>query len=183
MKEGYVLMKKLKANGQKILKIVHLFFVALWVGGCISAVLISFMPSMAQTNTILGIYLALEFIDYFVIIPGSSGCLITGIIYGLWTKWGFFKFKWVSVKWGLMVIQMIIGGAFLGQWVGSNVNALQTLGPTALNDQKFIMNQNLIQVLGIVQSVLLIILIGISIFKPWKVTKVDNDDVSGTQNV
>lgn len=36
-------MIKLNAKGQKILKIVHLFFVALWVGGNISAVLLSFM--------------------------------------------------------------------------------------------------------------------------------------------
>ena len=78
-----------------------------------------------------------------------------------------------------MIIQMILGAAFLGQSVGSNVNALKTQGLAALNDQGFIINQNVIQVLGIVQSVLLIFLIGISIFKPWKVTKVDNSNVSG----
>ena len=68
----------------------------------------------------------------------------------------------------------------MGQSVGSNVKALKIQGLAALNDQGFIMNQNVIQVLGIVQSVFLIILIGISVFKPWKVTKVDNSNVSGT---
>ena len=65
---GYILMKKLNANGLKVLKIVHLFFVAIWVGGNISAVLLSFMPLIAQDNTLLGIYLAMEFIDYFVML-------------------------------------------------------------------------------------------------------------------
>lgn len=174
MKEGHILMKKLNVKGQKILKITHLSFVALWVGGNISAVVLSFLPLIVQDNTLLGIYIAMEFIDYLVIVPGSLGCLITGIIYGIWTRWGFFKFKWICAKWVVMIIQMILGAAFLGQSVGSNVNALKTQGLAALNDQGFIINQNVIQVLGIVQSVLLIILIGISIFKPWKVTKVDN---------
>ena len=97
--------------------------------------------------------------------------MITGIIYGIWTRWGFFKFKWIYAKWVVMIIQMILGAAFLGQSVGSNVNALKTLGLATLNDQGFIINQNVIQVLGIVQSVLLITLIGISIFKPGKVAK------------
>ena len=104
-------MKKLNANGLKVLKIVHLFFVAIWVGGNISAVLLSFMPLIAQDNTLLGIYLAMEFIDYFVIIPGSLGCLITGIMYGIWTRWGFFKFKWISAKWVVMIIQRRFFGA------------------------------------------------------------------------
>lgn len=176
-------MKKLNANGVKILKIIHLFFVALWVGGGISAILVSFMPFMAQADTILGIYLAMEFIDYFAIIPGSLGCLITGIIYGVWTNWGFFKFRWVTVKWIVMVIQMVIGAAFLGQSVGSNIKLLKTLGSTALNSQHFMMNQNLIQILGIVQTAFLVFLIVISVFKPWKTAKASKAKLFDGSNV
>jgi len=175
-------MKKLRANKLKTLKIVHLFFIALWFGGGISAVLISFLPSMANPEAIMGIYLAMEFIDYYAIVTGSLGCLITGIIYGVWTHWGFFKFKWVSAKWVVMIIQMVIGAAFLGQAVGSNVKLLKTLGSKAISNQQFMMNQNLIQFLGILQSVFLTFLIAISVLKPWKAERSSKAKLSDSIN-
>jgi hypothetical protein len=175
--------RKLKGRGLKTLKFVHLFFVALWVGGNISAVLLSLLSSGVNTDTLLGVYLAMEFIDYRTIIPGSAGCLIVGIIYGIWTGWGFFKFRWISVKWGVMIVQMVIGAAFLGQAVAANVEALQITGPAAVFDESFIMNQRVIQILGLVQTAFLIFLIGISIYKPWKSAGPRKHKEIGTQRV
>lgn len=39
------------------------------------------------------------FIDYAIVIPGAILAVATGIIYGIFTKWGFFKHRWITVKW------------------------------------------------------------------------------------
>jgi hypothetical protein len=159
---------QLKSKSLKTLKVVHLMFVALWVGGNVSAVLLSFLATSATTDAVLGIYLAMEVVDYWIIIPGSSGCLITGIVYGIWTKWGFFKHPWIIVKWVVMIVQMIAGAAFLGQAVAANVALLEGAGPAVATGQSFKTNESLIQTLGIIQSVLLLFLIWISTFKPGR---------------
>ncbi len=40
-------------------------------------------------------------IDKFFLIHGGIGIVLTALIYSIFTKWGFFKVKWVGVKWVL----------------------------------------------------------------------------------
>ena len=152
----------------KALKVIHLSFVGLWLGGNVSAVLLSLLAAWTPADATVGIYLALEFIDHWAIVPGAIGCSLTGIAYGLWTNWGFFKFRWITIKWVVMIIQMILGAGFLGRAVASNVRLLTTLSVAAVNDVTFGSNQMLIQVLGLIQGILLLFLIGISVYKPFK---------------
>jgi hypothetical protein len=48
--------------------------------------------------------------------PNIWNCiLITSLIYSIWTHWGFFKHKWVTVKWGIFALQMVFGIGFLNR--------------------------------------------------------------------
>ncbi|MDR2477268.1 MAG: hypothetical protein LBD18_05750 [Treponema sp.] len=42
-----------------------------------------------------------------VALPAALVCIIQGIIYGIFSKWGFKEFKWVLVKW-IMVIFVVL---------------------------------------------------------------------------
>ena len=48
-----------------------------------------------------GINLSMKLIDDFVIIPGGVGSLLTGLLYSIFTNWGWFKHKWVTTKWAI----------------------------------------------------------------------------------
>jgi hypothetical protein len=45
-----------------------------------------------------------------VILPAAVVCIIQGIIYGIFSKWGFFKFKWITIKWLSIPIVIICTG-------------------------------------------------------------------------
>jgi len=47
-------------------------------------------------------------------IPLSIGAIVTGVILGLGTKWGVFRYPWVTLKLVLIVSVMLVGGLFIG---------------------------------------------------------------------
>ena len=47
-------------------------------------------------------------------IPLSIGAIVTGVILGLGTKWGIFRYPWVTLKLLLIASVMLVGGLFIG---------------------------------------------------------------------
>ncbi len=47
-------------------------------------------------------------------IPLSFAAIFTGITLGLGSKWGVFRYPWVTTKLGLIVSVMFVGGMFIG---------------------------------------------------------------------
>jgi uncharacterized membrane protein len=161
-------MRKLGPKGMRWLKIFHLISVALWFGGISSLVILIFGAALSSFEEVSAIYSSMRKIDELLIRNGGQGILITSLIYSIWTHWGFFKHKWVTVKWGIFALQMVFGIGFLNRWVGTNVHLLETEKSMALSNPIFIQNHSLIQIGTITQALVIIIVIGISVIKPWK---------------
>jgi hypothetical protein len=47
-------------------------------------------------------------------IPLSFGALLSGVALGIGTKWGVFRYPWVTTKLLLIVSVMVVGGVFIG---------------------------------------------------------------------
>ncbi len=150
------------------LKGFHVLFVCLWLGTGLSMVLILTMK--AQPNSDLHLYSvisSLKVIDDFIIIPSAIGCLITGLLFSLFTKWGFTKFYWIIFKWIIMILQIILGTFFLGPWLSNMLALSNELGFRANDNYQYISNYNLNLYFGTLQAVLIILAIFVSILKPW----------------
>lgn len=103
-----------------------------------------------------------------IVRSGAQGTILIGLIYGIGTNWGFFKHKWIAVKWLIFIAQTFIGILVVDKLMVANMALLETEGATALNNPVFINNHSLRNEVVIVQIVLTIILICISVFKPWR---------------
>jgi uncharacterized membrane protein len=161
-------MRKLGPSSTKWLKILHIIFVALWFGGIISLLTLRLGLNLSVFDQVNVTYNNMKIIDDYLIRNGAQGILITSVVYGFCTNWGFFKHKWIAVKLVVFISQMIFGIFFLNSWMGANIAMLNTEKVMALNNPAFIHNNSLIQ-LGIVsQLILIIFLICISVLKPWK---------------
>jgi hypothetical protein len=53
-------------------------------------------------------YLAMELTAWFVIVPLSFACLVTGLVQSLGTTWGLFRHYWVLVKFLFTVLAVIV---------------------------------------------------------------------------
>ena len=161
-------MKKLGPRSTKWLKILHIVFVALWFGGIISLLTLRLGLSLSVFDQVNVTYNNMKIIDDYLIRNGAQGILITSVIYGFCTNWGFFKHKWIAVKLVAFISQMIFGIFFLNSWMGANISMLNTEKVMALNNPAFIHNNSLIQFGIVSQLILIIFLICISVLKPWK---------------
>jgi len=43
------------------------------------------------------------------------------VVYSIFTNWGWFKHKWITVKWCINAFGMVLGTFWLGQWVNTLV--------------------------------------------------------------
>jgi uncharacterized membrane protein len=166
-------MLKLKAKGLKWLKGFHMIAVSCWVGGAVSLLLLYFLKdSVTDGGVLYGINQAIHHVDMAVIvIPGAFGCLVTGLIYSLFSNWGFFKHTWLILKWIITISAILFGTFFLGPWETIMMEISGELGLSSLGNQAYLYNEKMNLIFGGVQCFLLMVTIFISIFKPWKAKK------------
>lgn len=163
-------MQKLGKNGLKWLKGFHLLTVSCWIGGGLALFLLYFLKLDVDDGRVLyGINQSIHHVDMqLIVIPGAIGCLLTGLLYGFFTNWGFFKHNWLVFKWILTVSTILFGTFFLGPWETAMMNISGDLGIRALSDPEYLYNQKMNFIWGGLQTFLLMVTVFISIFKPWK---------------
>ena len=164
-------LKKLTPQAVKILKMFHIFFAFCWIIGGVALCLLVFITFPESGDELYMRSRILQIVDDYFIIYGASGAFITGLIYSLWTNWGFFKHPWIIVKWIMTILQIIFGTFVLGPCINNNVIIANQLRDAALTDPVFLENIQTTQVWGTVQTVLLLAVIAISVQKPWKKKK------------
>jgi hypothetical protein len=160
-------MKKLSPEGQRWLKGFHACFACMWVGAAIVLTVKQFFVNPSDGGELYGITSTMDFIDIFIIIPGAIGVLLTGIIYSVWTRWGWFRHKWILAKWVICLYGVIFGTYPLGPWMSGLASMSKEQGLAALADPAYLHNQTMLCIFGTFQAVTLIFAVFISALKPW----------------
>lgn len=163
-------MDILKGRGMKILKIVHLLGASCWLGGAGSLILLNLSSAEAGREGMLyGIMFSSHVLDMWVVITlGLGTCVVTGFIYGLLTPWGFFRQRWVAVKWLVTAFCFASGWLFLGRWEGAMLALSEAAGNAALESAAYQHIRALHLGGSLLQAALLIFLFSISVIRPWK---------------
>ena len=159
-------MKTLSPKGMKWLKFFHVLCAICWIG---SAFGMNVLKHFIDTTVPGGRYilsLAIKLLDDELIYIGVSGCLITGIIYGCCTKWGFFKHQWLTLKWILTFVMIVLGTFIIGPAVTGNVHPDLEWYTTNLSE--YTRNMSVTAWWGGSQIIILLIVLYLSVFKPTK---------------
>ncbi len=168
-------MKKFNSKQQKWLKLIHIYFACLWVGGAVTVTLMHFFIIPKNGMELYGINLSMKFVDDFIIIPGATGSFITGIIYSIFTKWGWFKHNWITAKWIINIFGVIFGTICLGPWLNSLPPMAKAEGLNALLNPTYINNKFMLAVWGTFQAVTIVFAVYLSVLKPWNKRKTDSE--------
>ena len=166
-------MKKFRGQGQKWLKCFHVFFACLWVGGGLSLILMVLFLNGEDGSSLYGMHVSMEFIDYLIIIPGGIGSLLTGLVYSIFTNWGWFKHKWIIVKWCINLYGAILGTFWLGPWLNKMVAIVHTEGMAALANVDYLHNKEMFLCFGSFQMLTILFALYLSVHKPWKKRKAE----------
>ena len=161
-------MKTLGTKGLKLLKVLHLLCNFMWIGGGFSMMLLLLCTHPQESHELYMKSVALKTIDDRLIISGASGCVVTGLVYGIWTRWGFFKHRWIIIKWALTLFMIATGTFLMGPCVNGNVYPASEIARYTADNGTFWNNLEQITFWGIIQIVLLLFTVVISVYKPWK---------------
>lgn len=161
-------MKNLTPVGMKTVKTLHLIAVVMWLGGCLAMGLIALIPTDDPVSK-LALLNVSELIDYAILIPGAVATVLTGAIYGIWSKWGFFRHTWLTVKWIVSIAIILIGTFFFHPFSLEMIDILQSPAPDATATNILAVDAAILRWCGL-QAIALMLLIPVSVFKPWKRT-------------
>ena len=120
-----------------------------------------------QGDELYAVNACIKLLDDYIIIPSAFGCLITGLLICWLTNWGFIKFNWVIVKWVATVAQIIFGTFWLGPWTNNATAIADADRINALHNAIYLYDRHMNNIWGSVQVAFLVVLVFISVFKPW----------------
>jgi hypothetical protein len=161
-------MRTLSPAGQRWLKCFHVFFTSVWTGAALSLLTINLFLHATDGMELYGINVSMKFIDDFVIIPAAVGCFLTGLLYSLYTHWGWFKHRWITVKWIITSFGILSGTFLLGPLLNSLAPLSKAAGLEVLRNQQYLYTKYILYGFGSFQAATLIFAVFISILKPWK---------------
>ena len=154
--------------GMKWLKILHILLAILFLGGILSSFTLTLWLDLAAFDEVYITYQNLLLISDHIVRYGAQGTLLVGIIYGAFTTWGFFKHRWLTVKWIIFTVQTMLGIFVVDHLMVANMALLASEGRAAIHDPSFLHNHALRQYVVIVQIVLTLFVLVISGLKPWR---------------
>jgi len=163
-------MKKLNAKGMKVLKTCHLLLVMIWVVGVI-AMAILFLQRPKSGDELYMTLKIILFIDWVLVIPGALLTVVVGIIYGIFTNWGFFKHRWIIVKWIVSIVVILVGTFYYSPLLEQSLEIADRTREAALHNPIVISNMRQTFICASIQGISITILVVISVFKPWKKKK------------
>lgn len=80
-----------------------------WVGAVVAYLALAIAGLTSRdAQTMRAAYLAMELVGWAVIVPCSIAALISGLVEGLGTEWGLFRFHWVQTKLALTVVASVV---------------------------------------------------------------------------
>lgn len=161
-------MNKLGVTARAWLKGTHVLASGIWVGAVACMLLVNVMARPGSGSEWHGMVTVLTLIDDWVVVPSAVGSLLTGFLISWLTPWGFFKWRWVTVKWVLTIV-LILVGTFLLKPVLTEVEALAAAAAAgALQTLDLLSGRRVLVLSGMAMVTTLIFLMYISVFKPWK---------------
>lgn len=163
-------MKKLKSKGIKVLKTIHLLLVMMWVTGVLAMATLYLLKPASGDELYMTLKIIL-FIDWVFVIPGALLTVVVGIVYGLFTNWGFFKHRWITVKWIVAVVIILVGTFYYSPLLEQSLEIADQTRNAALDNPTIATNTIQTLISSFLQGLALIFLVVISVFKPWKKKK------------
>ena len=144
---------KMGPSAMKLLRFAHLGLVILFVGGVVAATVLAFSIDVSSYPSALAGTSAMRTIFNDVVRIGSVGTVLVGLCYGFFTKWGFIRYRWLLLKWIILVAQVGAGILIIDRTIQANVSLVAQLGANVVRSPQLLSNIAILKVVLVVQVV------------------------------
>ena len=161
-------MRKFGSLGLKILKMSHILMIVFFLGGILSSFALLLKLDLSNYADVYMNYRIFNIISDNVVEIGAQGTIVSGAVYGFFTKWGFVRYKWLAFKWILFIIQTLVGILVVDKLMAANTALLETENVLALSDPAFLHNHYLRLYVVSAQIGLTLVALILSVLKPGR---------------
>ena len=155
---------KINKKYMKLLRTLHIFSASIWFGAtvCIFGIMLKCFFAADEQEFLLLAPLTLTLYQT-VVLPFALFTMLQGLIYSIFTNWGFLKHKWVTIKW----LSVIVTGCLIG--VGS-ISRMQSAIARAEsgNFNGGFTDGYAPLIFTALQILVMIVMIILSVYKPFK---------------
>jgi hypothetical protein len=149
---------------------VHLTFSIGWLGAVAAFMALSVVGLTSRDEGMVrAVYLVMDLVTWWVIVPLALGSLLTGIISSLATRWGLFQYYWVVVKLIITLLSTIV------LLIHTQPVGLLSAAASAAGTAPFGTTLQKTQLQMVISSgialVILIVLTALSVYKPRGLTR------------
>jgi len=160
-------MRKLNPTNRAWLKGIHILFISVWTGAAFCMLLLQFATNPTSGDEMYATNSAIKLIDDFIVIPTAIGSLLTGLLISWLTPWGFFKWRWITLKWILTISVILFGTFALGPWLNGMTEISGAERAAALQNSTYTSYKQLLAAFSSPQILLLVGMVFLSVIKPW----------------
>jgi len=99
----------LKPEARKLLLTAHIASSVGWLGAVVTFLALALAALTSEDgDTVSAVYLAMESVGWFVLVPLSFASLLTGLVHSLGSAWGLFRHYWIVFKLLINVASTIV---------------------------------------------------------------------------
>lgn len=159
--------KKFNAKRKRWWLISHIAFVLIYFSGILGTLLLALTTLYTSVGEeIYAAHLFIQYFDWFLIIPGAFGSLITGFGLAVGT-WGLTKHYWVIAKWVGNAAVILFGAVFMRIWIHDAFGEIFSSQLSPLNNLFYLENRQMLFIGIAISLSMLSFLVIISYVKPW----------------
>jgi hypothetical protein len=147
----------------KCLKILHLLFAGMWIGGTASLTALICLYHPQSNETLVSKSSILLLLDIYIIAPGAIGCLITGLIYTARSP-RLLRIKWVLYKIAANIAFIAVGGLFVVPWLERSIEKGRLLAAPGSESVFEVVTHMSINA---AQWAVIVFVVTVSVVKPW----------------
>lgn len=156
----------LNRSWYRIVKFIHIVLVGLVLGGSVTISILLSISAVGGTADAFLLSRGIYQVFNQLVLYSFIGVVLTGLVFSMFTKWGFIRFYWIGIKWTGSFI--LIAATWI--WGAPNISGLMALadlgstGGGTGQDFAAVVNNSQEFILALVLMVMVVA--WISIFKP-----------------
>ena len=160
-------MKTMTEKNEKFLKIIHITSMSIWFSSLIIMFVINLQISkITSSNVFYYAHYINSIIDFQILTPAAIVTFLTGIVYGIFTKWKVKENTWLKIKVIITVTIILLGTFWLAPTLKEMTENSKSIGIELLSNKNYLSDLSIITWFSIINIVVLFIAIIISTLKP-----------------
>ena len=153
---------------RRILLAAHITLTCVWLGAlAVTLLLVGVQRVHPVAAWRPGLDRAVLLVHDALVVNASYGFIVTGLLFSLFTSWGAFRLRWITLKWALLAAL----GVALPLWVAPHVSAMTALSDALSGEvagsAAYAAHVDAVLIATGVQMTVLIGIVVLSVFKPW----------------